>query len=107
MSWVTMKTVMPISSHSAEQQLVHVAADAGIERAERLVEQEELRPHQQRLGDGEALLHAAGKLRRVALAGVGEADPVEDLLDLARRAPAALRRTGGRDAASARARAAG
>ena len=67
MSWVTMKTVMPVSRQSASGELLHVAPDAGIERAERLVEEEDLRLLEERLGDGEALLHAAGELRRVAV----------------------------------------
>ena len=73
------------------QQLLHVDADAGIERAERLVEEQDLRPPEQGLGDGEALLHAAGELGRVAVARLGEADPLEHRLDLVARrlAPAA------------------
>jgi nitrate/nitrite transport system ATP-binding protein len=40
-------------------------------RAERLVEQQDLRLHRQRSGDADALLHAAGDFRRTLVPGVG------------------------------------
>jgi len=40
---------------------VHVGADAGIEGAEGLVEEQDLRLLDDGLGDGQALLHAAGQ----------------------------------------------
>jgi hypothetical protein len=43
----------------ADDQLVHVVADAGVERAERLVEQQNSGLEDQRLCDREPLLHAA------------------------------------------------
>lgn len=45
-----------------EQQRVHVLAYAGVQRAEGLVEQQHARPGDERLGDGQALLHAAREL---------------------------------------------
>ena len=74
MSWVTMKTVIACSLPQLEQQLVHVGADAGIERAEGLVEQQDTRLLQQRLRDGKPLLHAARKLGRIAVPRRREAD---------------------------------
>src|SRR4051812_3325397 len=41
---------------------VHLLAGQSVQRAERLVHQEELRIARQRTHDGDALLHAAGKL---------------------------------------------
>ena len=40
MSWVTIRMVIPCARHSGANQLVHLHADAGVERAERLVEQQ-------------------------------------------------------------------
>ncbi|MNG35994.1 hypothetical protein D3C84_1228880 [compost metagenome] len=57
---------------------MHVLADARVERAEGLVEQQHARLHDQRLGDGQALLHAAGELARVLVEGMAEADFLED-----------------------------
>ena len=62
-----------------QHELVHVGADARVEGAEGLVEQQHLGLLDQRLGDGEALLHAAGELRRVLVVGAVEADMGEDL----------------------------
>jgi hypothetical protein len=58
----------------SQQEIVHVAADAGIERAERLVEEEHARLLQERLRDRKPLLHATGELRRVFFARGPEAD---------------------------------
>ncbi|MNI70270.1 hypothetical protein D3C73_1260750 [compost metagenome] len=60
-----------------QQQGVHVLADAGIECAERFVEQQHARFHDQRLGDGQPLLHAAGQLRRIFVQSVAEANFVQ------------------------------
>ena len=57
-----------------QQQLVHVFANAGVEGAEGFVQQQYARFHDQRLGDGQALLHAAGELRRVFAQRVAQAD---------------------------------
>ncbi|MNF06498.1 hypothetical protein D3C76_1210710 [compost metagenome] len=53
---------------------MHVLADARVEGAEGLIEQQNARLHDQRLGDGQALLHAAGKLRGVLVQGMAQAD---------------------------------
>ena len=65
-------------------ELLHIAADAGVEGAEGLVEEQHLRLLEERLGDGEALLHAAGELGRVAVPRLAEADIDEEALDLVR-----------------------
>ena len=63
-------------------QLLHLAAhldpQGGIEIGERLVEQEDLRLAHDGAADGDALLLAAGKLRRVA---------VEQMAEVERRRP--------------------
>ena len=55
----------------------HLADEFGVERRGRLVEQDQLRPHGERAGDGDALLLAAGELRWIGVALVAEADAVE------------------------------
>src|SRR5438128_2255554 len=57
-----------------KQQAVHVFSNARIEGAEGFVEQQHAGFHDQRLGDGQPLLHAAGELRRVLFQRVAEAD---------------------------------
>ena len=59
---------MPRSRQSGRDQRVHLRARAGIERAERLVEQQHPRLARQRLRDGEALLHAARERARILVA---------------------------------------
>ncbi len=61
---------------------MHVLADARVECAEGLVEQQHAGLHDQRLGDGQALLHAAGQLRRVLVQRMAEADLVQHLRGL-------------------------
>ena len=61
-----------------QQQAVHVLADAGVEGAEGLIEQQHARLHDQRLGDGQPLLHAAGELAGVFVQGVAETDLVQN-----------------------------
>ena len=58
-------------AHHAE----HLADQFGIERRGRLVEQDRLGLHRQRARDRDALLLAAGELRRIGIGLVGEADP--------------------------------
>ena len=49
-----------------QDEFVHVGSYARIQRAERLIEQQDLGFADHSLCDGHALLHAAGELRRVA-----------------------------------------
>ena len=75
-----------------------VARVAGIERRQRLVEQQRMRIEDQCAAEGDALLLAAGELRRQAFAEAGEADLVEHrvgaLAPLLRRDAAHAQRIG-------------
>ena len=73
----------------AEQPLAQLLAHAGVERAERLVEQEHLRLGSERTRERHALPLAAGELRRIAAAEPGELHELEQLGDA--RADLALR----------------
>ncbi len=55
----------------------HLAHQFGIERGRRLVEQHDLRLHRQRACDGDALLLATGKLRRVVVETFAHAHALE------------------------------
>ena len=55
------------------------AAAGGIERARRLVEEQELRGADQRLGDSEPLLHPLGHRVDRAIGGILEADEPKEL----------------------------
>ena len=57
--------------------VLQVRARQRVERAERLVEQQHLRLHRQRAGEADALLHAAGDLRRPLVLGVRHLHEVE------------------------------
>ena len=58
------------------------AAGERVERGERLVHQHDLRLDRERARDADALLHAAGKLRRPLALGAGETDEVDEFLRL-------------------------
>ena len=73
-SCVTKTKVMPSCLLQRLQLLLHLLAELEIERAERLVEQQHLRPVDQRAGKRDALALAAGELRRAALLIAGELD---------------------------------
>ena len=77
----------------AQQLLVELVAGDLVERAERLVHQQDARPADQRPGDRHALAHAAGKLVRQRVLAAREADQLEQSLRIvevgaARRRPA-------------------
>ena len=55
--------------HTREQEVLHVALGLGVERAERLVEQQHVGLGGEGPGDGHPLAHAA---RQLAGEGVGE-----------------------------------
>ena len=67
--------------------VLHVATDQGVERRERLVEEQDLRVAGERAGQPDALLHPAGELVGVVLLVAGEPDEVDHL---ARLGPALL-----------------
>ena len=56
------------------QLIAHVAAQRGIEVGQRLVEQEDAGLDDERAGEGDALLLAAGEALHRAVRGVGESD---------------------------------
>ncbi len=62
-SCVTTTIVMPVA-RELRIDVEHLADQLGVERRGRLVEQHQLRLHRQRAGDRDALLLAAGELRR-------------------------------------------
>ena len=82
-SWVTITTVTP-SRWIPLQDLHDLARGRRVERAGRLVGEQDLGPRDQRAGDRDALLLAARELARQVLGAVGEAD-------LARGTPRASR----------------
>jgi len=57
--------VVPVSRHRSLISPLHSSARAGIECAEGFIHQQNLGPHNERLRDGDALLHTAGKLVRI------------------------------------------
>src|SRR5207245_4839898 len=61
-------------------------ARVGIERGERLVQQQHLRRARERTGEGDALALAAGQLARARVREVGDPEPLEQPV----RAPAEL-----------------
>ena len=69
------------AGHAAdvEQQVLHLHAGQFVERAERLVHQQQRRPRHQRAAERDALLHAAGELMRPAVGEGREADQIEQL----------------------------
>ena len=64
---------------------LHLRARLRVERAERLVHQENARPVGERAGDGDALLHSTRKLMRVGVGEALEPDQVDPLARLALR----------------------
>ena len=82
-SWscVTRTVVTWTSSCSRRSHSRSSRADLGVERAERLVEQQHLRLDRERAGERHALALAAGELVRVALVVAGEPDDAEQLVD--------------------------
>ena len=67
-SWVTKMKVMPVSMLQPLQLDLHLLAQLEVERRQRLVEQQHLRPVRQRAGERHALLLAARELAGAALA---------------------------------------
>ena len=70
------------------EQVDDLRLDRDVERRDRLVGDDQLRPQRQRPGDPDPLPLAAGELVREAVVVLGaEPDALEQLLDLALRAP--------------------
>ena len=85
MLWVTNITVAPVLLPDVEQQVLHFHAGEFVERAERLVHQQKLRLVDERTAQRDALLHAAGQLRRIGLLETFKADQRQQILGGARR----------------------
>ena len=64
----------------AAQPAAQLLAHLGVERAERLVEQQHARAHRQRAGERDALALAAGKLRGIPVGQPVELHQLEQLL---------------------------
>ena len=78
-----------VGAHLADE-LLHLELRARVEARRRLVEQEQDRRGQQRAGERDLLLHAAGEVLHRLVAAVGrEADALEDLGDRAHASRAA------------------
>ena len=90
-SWVTKTVVWPVLVVDLAQPAAQLRAHLGVERAERLVEQQDARLDGERAGERHALALAAGELGRIALLEAGELDEVEQLHARASRI-SALRR---------------
>ena len=80
-SWVTKIVVTCISSWRRAQPGAQVLADLGVERAEGLVEEQHLRLHGERPGQGHALALAAGELGGEAAGEAVELDQLQQLVD--------------------------
>ena len=98
---MTKTTAAPVSRAAADQLGLHPLAGHLVERAERLVHEQQRGPLGERAGDRHPLLHAAGELARAVLGEVAQPDQLEQLprpLAALRpadavRAPAAARRS--------------
>ena len=82
-SWscVTKTVVMPSFFWIDADFLAQRHAHLGVERRQRLVEQQQLRLRRQRAGERHALLLAAGELVGIAVAELRQLDDAEHLLD--------------------------
>ena len=78
--WVMTAVVVPSSRFTRSIDLEHDDAGRDVERAGRLVAEQDVRPLGDGAGDGHALLLAAGELGREVVQPVAEADQVERLL---------------------------
>ena len=76
-SWVTIRTVMPLLRLSSVSRSMISIERLAVEIAGRLVGEQHFGLGDDRAGDGDALLLAAGKLGRRMVPPVGEADLVE------------------------------
>ena len=74
----------------AAQELEDRAPVAGIERAGRLVGEDDLRPRDQRAGDRDSLLLAAGELCRTVAQPIAQPDPGRSIAHLRPRRPAPI-----------------
>jgi hypothetical protein len=80
---VTRIAVVPLSLPDAQKLHVHALARDLVERAEGFVHQKDLGFQHQRAGDGDALLHAARKLRGLGILEALQADQPDQRLGAA------------------------
>ena len=80
---VISSTVAPVRRHSRKTSSPIKQPRLRVERAERLVEQNEARLQHQRARDADALPHAAGQLRRIGLGKVLQSHEGECIVDAA------------------------
>ena len=73
-SWVTNSTALRSAFHRFEQQIAHDLPGLRVERAERLVHQQDLRIADQHLREADALALAARQHVRIAVGEGAEAD---------------------------------
>ena len=81
-SWVTCTKVMPDLGLDPLELELHLPAQLEVEGAERLVEQQHLGPVDQRPGQRDPLLLAAGELVRLAAGQLRRAHQLEHVADL-------------------------
>ena len=81
---VISRTVAPDLAPQPQQFVAHQEARLLVERAERLVEQDDARPLHQRARDADALAHAAGELHRIGGGELGEAHQAQRVIDARR-----------------------
>src|SRR5215210_3845085 len=81
------RTVVTWTSSCRRRSHSRSGADLGVERAERLVEQQHTRLDGERAGQRHALALTAGELARVALVVARQPDDAEQLVDTRARAP--------------------
>ncbi len=55
----------------------HIGAGQGIQRRQRLIQQQDFGPHRQSTGHRHPLAHAPGQFRRAAVTGMGQADHLD------------------------------
>ena len=80
-SWVTNTNVMPTLLLDLLELDLHLLAELAVERAERLVEQEDAGPVDERTRERDPLALAAGELARLAVPEAVEPHDVERLVD--------------------------
>ena len=80
---MTKITVASLAAHQRQHLVLQPLPRHRVERAERLVHQQRLRLLREAARDLQALLHAAGHLRRIFLGVAGQADLAQQLVDAA------------------------
>ena len=82
--WVTNITVAPVRDQMLQEILLQLLARLRVQRAERLIHEDENGLAHQRARDPDALLHAAGELMRIVLGKSGKPDKIDEVARAAR-----------------------